>query len=341
MQCPNRIEVTMATIREIADKLGVSISTVSKGLNGASDISASTRQMVLDAALEMGYAGKRGKHFFGKRVCIVVMQLPYSNINEFAYELTSGFRLAATQKGYQVSIITLEQLEATNSNYDKAMEALGYSGAFFVGLTENDAYLKQFQNTRIPTVLFEGYVRNPMVSMVSSDLSEGIYQCVKHLYEYGHRTIAFINGPENCRSSNMRLQGYLHALRDFHLPERSELMTWCPYYPPEKAKNHVLEFLKAGVTGIVCANDYIAAAVISEARQYGKQIPQDLSVTGFDDIPLAQYMNPNITTINENRLDLGQTALKTLDALLHGDNLAICITHPRFINRGSTAAVPR
>lgn len=331
----------MATIKEIAEKLGVSISTVSKGLNGASDISAGTRQMVLDAALEMGYTGKRGKHSFGKRICAVIVHLPYSNTKEFGYEIISGFRLAAVEANYQASIISLKELEFSGSTYDEAMTNLGYEGAFFLGLTGKETYMKQFESTHIPTVLFEEYVHNPMVSMICSDISEGIYQCVKHLYELGHQNIAFINGEDNCMSSHMRCHGYEQALADLQLPYRPELIASAPYYPPDKAKTYVSEFLNSGVTGIVCANDYIAASVISEAVRLGKRIPEDLSITGFDDIPLAHYLTPGLTTVNENRLALGNSALKTLDALIRGDNMAVCMTHPKLITRFSTGPVPR
>ncbi len=330
----------MATIREIAEKLGISISTVSKGLNGASDISAATRQAVLNAALEMGYTGKRGKSYLGKKICAVIVRLPYSNINEYGYEVITGFRLAAAEKSYIASVINLETLEKAAPTYDEAMEKLGFEGAFFVGLNRSDAYLQQLRNTRIPTVLFEEYVHNPMVSMISADLIEGIYQCVDHLYQLGHRKIAFINGPENCYSSEMRFLGYSQAMRDFSLPLEPELIASSPYYPPDKAKSYVAGFLKAGVTGIVCANDYIAAAVISESAYLGKHLPEDLSITGFDDIPLADYLNPNLTTVNENRIELGRSALKALSSLIQGDALSICLTHTRLVIRASTAPSP-
>lgn len=329
----------MATIKEIAEKLDVSISTVSKGLNGASDISAKTRQMVLDTALEMGYTGKKGKNLFGKRICAVIVQLPYSNFNESGYEIISSFRLAAAEKNYQASVISLDELKKAGSTYDKAMASLGYEGAFFIGLTDHHAYIKQFQSTHIPTVLFEKYVHNPMVSMICTDITEGIYQCVEHLYQLGHRTIAFINGTENGMSSSLRRHGYEQALQDLNLPYHPELTASAPYYPPDKAKTYVAEFLKSGVTGIVCANDYIAAAVISEAALLGKRIPEDLSITGFDDIPLASYLNPGLTTINENRQKLGHSALKTLDGLIQGDNLSVCMIHPTLIHRSSTGPV--
>lgn len=340
IRCRNRIEVIMATIREISEKLGVSISTVSKGLNGASDISAKTRQMVLDTALEMGYKGKGGRGYLGKKVCIVIVQLPYSNINEYGYELVSGFRLAATEKGFLASVISLDTLKNAAPTYDEAMERLGYVGAFFVGLNRDDDYYKHFRHTKVPTVLFEEFVSNPMVSMLATNLMEGIYLAIEHLYQLGHRNIAFINGPNTYTSSEFRMLGFKQAMRDFHLDIPTRFVGSAPYYPPDKAKSYIAKYIEAGITGIVCANDYIAAAVISEATRLGKHIPEDLSVIGFDDIPLCTYLNPNLTTINENRLSLGRNAIKTLDALIHGEQMAICMNHPRLINRYSTAPAP-
>ncbi len=330
----------MATIKDVAERLGISISTVSKGLNGASDISAKTRQMVLDTALEMGYKGKGGRTYLGKKVCIVIVQLPYSNINEYGYELVSGFRLAATEKGFLASVVSLETLENAAPTYDEAMERLGYSGAFFVGLNHEDDYYKHFRHTKIPTVLFEEFVSNPVVSMLSTNLMEGIYLAVEHLYQLGHRNIAFINGPDTYTSSEFRMLGFQQAMRDFHLDISSKYLGNAPYYPPDKAKSYIAKYIQAGITGIVCGNDYIAAAVISEATRLGKRIPEDLSVVGFDDIPIGTYLNPNLTTINENRVNLGRNAIKTLASLMSGEPLAICMNHPKLITRYSTAPAP-
>lgn len=326
----------MVTIKDIAKRLGISISTVSKGLNGASDISADTRQLVLDTALEMGYIGKRTKSSPTKHVCIVILHLPYSNIDEYGYELISGFRLAATENNYMVSMVSIEDLLKTHKNYDTAMEMLGYHGAFFVGITKDDAYLEQLQHTKIPTVLFEEPIQNPYVGTIGVNVAEGITQCVSYLYEQGHRKIAFINGLNNCAASRMRMEGYRRGLELVGLPFEEQLTGSALFYPPDSAKDYIPAFLEQKATAIVCGNDYIAAAALSELMQRGLRVPTDISITGFDDNPVAKYLSPPLTTINENRLGIGRTALSMLDNLIRNGCSGIMLTHPKLVIRKST-----
>ncbi len=326
----------MVTIKDIAKKLGISISTVSKGMNGASDISADTRQLVLDTALEMGYIGKRTKNSLSKHVCIVILHLPYSNIDEYGYELISGFRLAATENNYMVSMVSIDDLQKAHKNYDTAMEMLGYHGAFFVGLTKDDAYLEQLQSTKIPTILFEEPVQNPCVGTIGVNVAEGIQQCVSYLHEQGHRRIAFINGLNNCAAANMRMEGYRRGLDLVGLPFEERLTGSALFYPPDSVKDFIPVFLEEKATAIVCGNDYIAAAALSELMQRGLRVPTDISITGFDDNPVAKYLSPPLTTINENRLGIGRTALIMLDNLIRNGCTGVMLTHPKLIVRKST-----
>ena len=95
----------MVTIRDIAQRLGIAVSTVSKGLNGAPDVSAETRQLVLDTAVEMGYAAKRARRQAQPKVCVLVENMEYANIGQFGYEIVAGFRLAAAARGWAVDVL--------------------------------------------------------------------------------------------------------------------------------------------------------------------------------------------------------------------------------------------
>ena len=130
----------MVTIKDIAKKLDISISTVSKGLNGASDISEEMRQLVLDTALEMGYVSKSKKTNNVKhKVAIIVENMDYENINQFGYEIITGFRLAATDHQYEVSIIPVDLYLQSTQTYESLMRQNGFSGAFILGFELNEA----------------------------------------------------------------------------------------------------------------------------------------------------------------------------------------------------------
>ena len=284
----------MATIKDIANRLGVSVSTVSKGLNGASDISDELRQMVLDTAVEMGYATKRSKKVENRKLAIFIENMDYEAATQFGYEIVLGFKL-------------------------------------------HDEWMKQLEQTTMPTVLFDNYIRkNPNVAYIGTDNYEGIDAAVDHLYTLGHKKIAFLNGSLHSMVSEQRQEAYYNSMKAHGL-EINEDLTAYGYYVADSAKYHVPTFLGAGATAIICGNDLIASGVITECKLRGFRVPEDISVVGFDDIPISSMLEPPLTTIRQERSELGKCAYVILNSLVH--HIPICRTQLRatLIERESTA----
>lgn len=126
------------TIRDIAQRLGIAVSTVSKGLNGAPDVSAETRQLVLDTAVEMGYAAKRARRQAQPKVCVLVENMEYANIGQFGYEIVAGFRLAAAARGWAVDVLPTTPEAQARTKYGSLLLEGGYGGAFILGLTPQE-----------------------------------------------------------------------------------------------------------------------------------------------------------------------------------------------------------
>jgi LacI family repressor for deo operon, udp, cdd, tsx, nupC, and nupG len=176
----------MATIRDIANKLGISPGTVSKGLNGASDISESMRQAVLDTAIELGYKPKNMQ--YEKKICIMVENMNYESIDQFGYEIISGFERAAARKNYGVTIIPTNLALQTKEQYDTFMLKNHYCGAFLLGFELHDDYVKQLDHTKVPTVLLDNFIAdNKNVGYVGTDNYEGIKNAILHLKSLGHK----------------------------------------------------------------------------------------------------------------------------------------------------------
>ena len=148
----------MATIREIADKLGVSISTVSKGLNGANDISLELRQTILDTAVEMGYVTKKMKKEEHKKLCVFIENMDYESASQFGYDIVLGFRQAAYRDNWHVEVLPVTPDFQSKEKYDTFMLKSGYSGAFLVGFALQDEWMKQLETTGMPTVLFDNFM---------------------------------------------------------------------------------------------------------------------------------------------------------------------------------------
>lgn len=324
------------TIKDIATKLGIAASTVSKGLNGASDISADMRQLVLDTAVEMGYASKKIKKQGKRKVCIFIENMDYENIDQFGYEIVIGFKLAAARRHWDVQIIPSNLNMQTEEKFDTYMLKNGYSGAFLLGFALHDDWVKQLSTTTVPTVLLDNYINNNVhVGYVGTDNYEGIELAVHHLAALGHKKIAFLNGSKNSMVTDQRYQAFIQSMRACGLKASEKLIEY-GYYVPDCAKYHVPSFLKNGATAIVCASDLIASGVISEVNKHGLKVPEDISVLGFDDLPLASQLNPPLTTIRQDRTDIGKSAFLLLDGLVHNVSVSKMLLRAKFVERSST-----
>lgn len=327
----------MATIKDIANRLGVSVSTVSKGLNGASDISEELRQMVLDTAVEMGYATKRSKKTENRKLCIFIENMNYESIDEFGYDIVLGFKQNAFRHNWDVDIVPITPTFQTEEKYDTYMLKNGYCGAFLVGFALHDEWMKQLEDTTMPTVLFDNFIaNNPNVCYIGTDSYEGIGMAVNHLFKLGHRDIAFLNGSLYSMVSDQRQEAFESSMTELGLEIRPDLMAR-GYYVSDSAKYHVPGFLAAGATAIVCGNDLIAKGVMEECVQRGFRVPEDISVIGFDDISLAATYNPPLTTIRQERNELGKCAYVILSSLIHHISISKTLLRPKLIERESTA----
>lgn len=326
----------LSTIKDIADELGVSSSTVSKGLNGASDISEHMRQLVLDKALELGYIPKNMKNSSEKNICILIENMSYESIDQFGYEIIEGFKRTAEKENWKVTVIPTNLNIQAIEKYDNFMLKNSFSGAFLLGFSLHDDYISQLNLTVIPTVLLDNHIDgNPNVAYIGTENYEGIEAAVKHLVTLGHKKIAFLNGTKNSMVTNERQKAFIDSLSAYQLPYNEKLMAY-GHFVPEFARNHVPDFLAEGATAIMCASDLIASGVIGEVRKLGYDVPGDISVIGFDDLPISQYLSPPLTTIRQDRVALGQSAYTVLNGLIHHLSISKMLLRPQFIHREST-----
>ncbi len=332
----------MATMKDIATKLGISLGTVSKGLNGGQDISESLRQSILDTAVELGYTSRKAAKADTRTIAVFVENMDYEEPGQFGHEIILGFQKAAFREKWQVQVIPLTHAFQAQIKYDNYMIQEKYCGAFFLGLSLEDPWLGQFCTTNIPTVLLDNFIpANPHVSTIATDSEEGIDMAIEHLHTLGHEKIAFLNGSAGSTVTNERMLAYLNSMSKHHLHIDTELAVY-GYFVPETAKYHVPGFLDSGVTAILCGNDLIASGVISCCQDLGYSVPEDISVIGFDNIPLAEQLDPPLTTIAQNRDELGQCGYFSLYALINQVSLSKNMLRPSLIVRQSTAiAKPR
>lgn len=331
----------MATIKDIANRLGISISTVSKGLNGASDISEDLRQLVLDTAVEMGYSTKRSKKVEYRKLCLFITNMDYKTLDTFGYDIVLGFKQNAFKHKWDVTVVEIDVEFQEQHKYDTYLLQHGYCGAFILGLALHNPWMEQVKTTTMPTVLFDNFVDgNQNVGYLGTDSHEGIHMAVEHLVNLGHKKIAFLNGSSGSLVSAERQEAFESAVKEYKI-DCTEKMMAKGYFVADSAHYHVPTFLEEGATAIVCGNDLIAKGAIETCTKAGYRVPEDISIIGFDNIPIAATTEPPLTTISQQRNELGRCAYTTLHSLINHVSISKTMLRPQLVERESTTVVSR
>lgn len=329
----------MTTISDIAARLGISKSTVSKALNNATDISVNMRKRVLETAAEMGYIGKR---FSGaeKKLCILIENMDYETANQFGHDIVQGFRQMAEPDGWIVEVVPMTMEFQRLTPYGVFMLDHGYQAAFVLGFSLLDSWMQEFKNTQIPTVLYDNYIKNnPYIASVGCDNQEGIELAVKHLIGLGHQKIGLISGPLDSYILKARYHAYLGALEKYGL-EINEDYIGLGYFVAESTRTYIPKLIDHGVTAILFSHDVRAFSAMTECNDRGVQIPKDLSIIGFDDLPMTAYTMPPLTTIRQDRTGLGRCGYYAINCLLNGLPIGSILLRAPLIVRASTGPVP-
>lgn len=330
----------MATINDIAAKLGISKSTVSKGLNNATDISAETRKKILDAALELGYTSKITAKKI-RKLCIFIENMSYNTPNQFGYDMILGFRQMAEPDGFLVDIVPLTPEIQKRTPYDVFMMEYNYEAAFILGLSLLDPWMSEFHSTNIPTVLYDNHINNnPHVASIGCNSKEGFDAAIRHLYGLGHRKIGLLSGPLDSYIMKTRYNAYLDVMNKYGL-ELNDNFVGLGYYVAESTRNSIPQFIEHGVTAILCSHDIRAISAIRECNDLGIRIPDDISIIGFDDLPLAENATPALTTLKQDRLSLGKCGYYAVSCLLNHLAIESIQLRTPLIVRESTGPVKK
>lgn len=327
----------MATMDDIALALGVSKSAVSKSFSGARDVSPKTRQMVLEKAAELGYTRPARQTRQGT-IAVFVINMEYEKPEDFGYDIISGFRKAAEAGGYKMKLVPLNLNLQLEYRYDDYMKARDYCGGLFLGLDLLCPWLRELASSRTPAVLYDNPAAgNPTVTQVGVDNAEGMELAVKYLKSLSHERIGYLSGTLNSYVYRQRYEAFFRAMQENGLTADFELMGHADH-TSECLSQHLPRLLEQGCTAIVCSHDTLAHSVMVHCAERGLRIPEDLSILGYDDIPLCRYTTPPLTTIRQDRTSLGKGAFYALSSQFNRVRLSTHLLHPELVKRGSCAA---
>ena len=329
----------MATINDIAKRLGIAKSTVSKALNNATDVSPQTREKVLEMALALDYSNKHMRER-QKKLCIIIENMEYATPNHFGYDLVHSFQQAASKDGWLVDCIPISKEFQRGTSYGVFMIQNEYAGAFILGLSLVDPWINSFSTSKVPAVLYDNYiVSNPHVASVECDNFHGIDEAIHYLKNFGHTKIGLISGPLESYIQKARYNAYIETMAKYHLTIE-EGFIGIDYYVEDATKVHVKRMYDMGITAILCTHDLRAVSALQACINLGIRIPQDMSIIGFDDIPIATLTTPSLTTIRQDRIALGKSGYYALSCLLEGMPMQNIRLFAPLVIRESTGPVP-
>lgn len=300
------------TIRDVARRAGVSVATVSRVLNNSGPVAEDTRRRIAEVAKELRYTpNSTARSLSTQRTSAIGVLLP-EIYGEFFSEVIRGVDQAARREGYHVLV------SSSHSNHEEIETALRAMRGRVDGLIllAADVVVDQLLMnlpSHLPLVLLNADPHHTPYDTLIIDNYGGARAVVEHLLELGHRRIGLIRGAERNHDARERARGYVDALRGKGLEVDSSLIVAGDFTESGgyRAARELLE-MEMRPTAVFASNDSMAIGTLSAAEEAGLEVPEDLAVVGFDDVPIAQYVSPPLTTVRVAIAELGARAVTRL-----------------------------
>lgn len=337
------------TIKDIAERAGVTHSTVSRALHNSPLISAETTERVHKVALELGYlpsAAARSLKTHQTHALGVVL----SSIDDpFFSEILQGIEDVAQANGYSLFIAASQRDPLREQTIVRAMREHSVDGVIICSTSFSVSQGHSLVQVGVPIVVINNEAAEDYRYSIYHDDVDGTRQIARHLIELGHRKIAYLGNALSGRTTLARLNGFRQEMDAAALPIPPEYFLQAPGGGPEQglAGLDLLLDLPDRPTALICFNDMMAIGVLKGLQQLGIQVPAEFSVTGFDNIVFSTYTNPPLTTFDQPKRSIGAKAAEQLLTLLHspaGENdpnlPRIQMLQGRLLVRKSTAPPP-
>ena len=311
------------TLKDIARKVGKSVTTVSRALHDYDDVSPETKALVRQAASELGYIPNiLAQRLQKQRTDTLGFILPTFGprfSDPFFSEFLAGIGNKATELGYDILVATRPPGEEELRAYRDIVQSYRVDGFILVRTRRNDCRIQYLLETGFPFVAFGRTENTGPYPYVDEDGEYGMRLVVRHLARLGHRRIAFLGAPENLMFAHCRKQGYIHGMEEAGLPTDPSLTTTGDLTQRDGYEK-TLQLLDtpSPPTAIAASNDLMALGAISAAQSRGLHVGADIAITGFDNIPLAETSHPPLTTVHQPIYQIGQMVCEMLVGIITG-----------------------
>jgi len=307
------------TINEIARRANVSKATVSRVINNKADgVSEETRQRVLDIIKKAGYVPNAlARGLTTKETKVLGLVLP-DITNPFFTKVARGVEDLASKYGYSTILCDTDDDFEKESSYIDILIKNQVDGIIYTGIDKNNVKnIKTIVNNNVPCVILDRRGKDIDLPCVFTDSKKGMYNNIKYLLSLGHRNIAYISGPKYSSNSKERLEGYFQALAENGIKPNEKLIVYGDYKLDGGARcMEALLNKMDSFTAVACANDLMAIGALNFLKGKKIKVPEDISITGFDNIDMTNITNPPITTVDQFTYELGCRAGELLIKIL-------------------------
>jgi LacI family transcriptional regulator len=331
-------KVTVGII-EVAKRAGVSPATVSRVLNDNPTVDPKIRDMVKDAISDLNYrphfaARNLPRGQTGNLAVVTARSSPVIFANPFFSKVFEGIGSVLDESPYNM------MMSLTPSQMKRIMDSRTVDGVILLAVREEDPYIAELESLNLPTVVIGAYRRVSNLTVFCPDYEGGVATAVRFLADLGHKRIGLLDGPSGSYKSCEGRRGFQDAIQQFGLEEvgsltanefleRDGFLTFCAYY----GKGGPLP------TAYVVSSDHLAIGLLKATSDFGIKVPEELSIVGFGDIPIAAHLQPALTSIHGDLVEMGAEAARTLIQMVEGGKqIHRRVVYPmQIVERDSTA----
>ena len=331
------------TIQDIAQIMGISGSTVSRALRDDPRISEKVTREVKNTAIRLGYVPNIGASNLRMGKTKLIGLIVRDIRDGFCLEVIPSVEAACAASEYGLLLCNAGASQQSELEYLRTLLQRRVDGIILITPVTAipDPYL--VFRREVPLVLVDSVVNGAPICTVSVDHTMGGYLSTKHLLDLGHQHIAFLSGPLSLSSSLRCVEGYRNAMTEAGVRMEDQIVVLTEKTDIQAGYNGMLDIIKLNPrpTAVATFSDLMAAGALEAARDCGISVPDELSIIGYDDIPLNSLLTPPLTTIKQNKDELGAIAMQLLLEEIHDQNHVhqqIQIP-PTLVLRGSTASI--
>lgn len=318
----------MVSMKDISVVCGVSVATVSKALNGHKDIGVETKRLVQETAKKMGYfpnsSARTLKTNRSYNLGVLMIDEAHSGLtHDYFVMVLESLKVTAERHGYDITFISGSKQRKDKMSYLEHCRYRGLDGVVIACIDYDEQEVIELIHSELPVVTID-HLFNDRTAIMSDNI-KGMSDLFSYVYECGHRKIAYIHGAQNAAVTTNRLHTFFKLAEEYSLDVPDEFIRESAYRDTAltaKITNELLD-LPEPPTCILFPDDFASLGGINVIKARGLKIPEDISVAGYDGIRVTKFIDPHLTTINQDTLKMGQYAAEKLIDLIERPKITL------------------